>query len=93
MIGTRFLLVLALPLTLLATTARANFSVDEVVQGTQEGLKLFKTTEHAEHFVGFKAWKSGEEMKLKVYANHDGAPVEVNYMCHKHDDGLECHAQ
>lgn len=74
----------------------AGMSIAEI-QGTAKlAVEKFVAdhADHAEHFVGYKVWKSGDESKVKVYVNHDGMAMEYNYNCHKHDDGeLECHDQ
>lgn len=77
----------------ISLNAFAAFNVDNVVEASKLALDDFKTTTHAEHFVGFKAWKSGDEAKVKVYVDHDGMAMEVNYLCHQHDGEIECHAQ
>lgn len=77
------------------TNAFAAFSIDEVLDVTKLALKDFATEhpDHVDHFVGYKSWKSGEDAKVKIYVDHDGMSMEYNYVCHKHETGLECHAQ
>ena len=48
---------------------------------------------HVEHFTGFKAWKSGDDGRVKIFVNHDGMAMEYSYLCHFHDEGPECHLQ
>ena len=71
----------------------AAFSIADLQVGAKLATDKFETDQaaHVEHFVGYKAWKSGEEMKVKIYVNHNGMNMEFNYYCHKHDDGIECH--
>ena len=79
-----------------ASSAFAVFTPEEQLEGADLAIADFKAAhpDHYPHFVGAKFWKSGEEMEVKIYIDHDGMPMEFNYMCHKHDDGdKECHAQ
>ena len=48
---------------------------------------------HVVHFTGFKTWQSADDARVKIYVNHDGMAMEFNYLCHKHETGLECHRQ
>lgn len=75
--------------------AQAAFSIDELFAATKTAVESFKkeNASHVEHFTGYKAWISGEDSKVKVYANHEGMTMEFNYLCHKHDASVECHAQ
>ncbi len=91
----RNVLLLGASIAFFGTNALAAFSIDELVDVTKLSLKDFTTEhpDHVEHFTGYKSWKSGEDAKVKIYVNHDGMSMEYNYLCHKHDTGLECHAQ
>jgi hypothetical protein len=52
-----------------------------------------KENEHAQHLTGWKTWRSGDAVKVKIYVTHDGMNMEVDYQCHKHGDGkLQCHS-
>jgi hypothetical protein len=75
--------------------AKAEFTVDELQLASKLAVADFavKNVQHANHLVGYKIWKSGAESKVKVYVTHNGANLEFNYLCHKHDNDLECHAQ
>ena len=79
----------------MGTVAKADFSVEDLHVAATAATEKFSTDnpDHVAHFVGYKVWKSGEESKVKVYVSHDGMNMEFNYMCHKHDDGIECHNQ
>ena len=70
------------------------FTSAELITATQQAVADFETEnpDHAVHFTGFKSWKSGEDGKVKIYVDHDGHAMEFNYLCHKHDSELECHA-
>lgn len=49
---------------------------------------------HVQHLTGWKTWRSGADIKVKLYVSHDGMNMEFNYDCHKHGNGkLQCHAQ
>lgn len=76
-------------------TAQAAFSIAELHHATQLSTEAFEVANraHVEHFAGFKSWKSGEDSKVKIYVTHDGMNMEFNYLCHKHDEEIECHAQ
>ena len=82
-------------LALTSSAAFADFSPEQLLEVTKLAVDDFKATqgEHAEHFYGYKAWKSGGEARVKVYAQHEGATLEFNYNCHNHGGELECHAQ
>jgi hypothetical protein len=75
--------------------AQAAFSIAELQQATKLASDTFEAEhrDHVDHFVGFKSWKSGEDSKVKIYVTHDGMNMEFNYLCHKHDDKVECHVQ
>lgn len=90
-----FLAVAALALAA-ASPAMAAFNIQEMQQ--VEGLALAdfaqENASHVGHLTGWKTWKSGEDVKVKIYVAHDGMNMEFNYHCHKHGDGkLQCHAQ
>jgi len=78
-----------------SSSAWAAFSIDELHTATKKAVENFvrENPDHVSHFTGYKSWKSGEDAKVKVYVNHDGMTMEFNYLCHKHDDSIECHTQ
>lgn len=86
---------LAVSSLLAPTAAWAAFTPAELLEATKIAVDDFSTAnpDHVEHFTGYKAWKSGEDAKVKIYVAHDGMNMEFNFTCHKHDDGTECHAQ
>lgn len=75
--------------------AWAAFSIDELNTATKTATEDFKTRQpdHVAHFNGYKSWPSGEDAKVKIYVSHDGMNMDFNYVCHKHDSSIECHAQ
>lgn len=76
------------------TTAFANFTVNEMQQMTTLSIEEFvrENPDHSAHLTGWKVWKSGTVVKVKIYADHGGMNMEFNYGCHKHGDGqLQCH--
>lgn len=79
----------------IGSSAFAAFSIPEVHSATSLAVQDFatKNVDHAEHFTGYKTWKSGEDVKVKVYVAHDGMNMEFNYVCHKHGPKIECHSQ
>ena len=79
----------------LSGTASAGFSVEEVFAATKLSVESVKTTEpdHAQHIIGFKGWISEDDAKTIVYIKHDGMTMNRSFNCHKHDEGMECHAQ
>lgn len=89
------LLISAFGLIAYSQAAMAAFSIEELHTATKTAAELFKTdhADHAAHFTGYKSWLSGEEAKVKVYVSHDGMTMDFNYLCHKHDASIECHAQ
>jgi hypothetical protein len=81
--------------TFIGTPAFAEFSMDELLAVTKVALTDFTAAhpDHVDHFTGYKAWKSGEDAKVKVYVTHSGMSMDFNFVCHKHDEAMECHAQ
>ena len=79
----------------LSGSASANFTMDEVFAATKLSVESVKTNEpdHAEHIMGFKGWISEDDAKTIVYIKHDGMTMNRNFTCHKHEAGIECHAQ
>lgn len=77
-----------------APQAFGAFTPADLISATEKSVADFETAnpDHAPHFTGFKSWKTGEEGKVKIYVDHDGHAMEFNYLCHKHDNDLECHA-
>lgn len=75
--------------------AVSGFSIDDLVSANTLAVKAFQKdhSEHAQHFTGFKTWKSGDDAKVKIYVNHDGMAMEYNYLCHKGEAGTECLSQ
>lgn len=90
-----FALVTALSLAVMSASAFAEFTMDEIYDVTKVALEEFKTGNptHAPHFTGYKVWKSGDDAKAIIYVDHSGMAMKFNYLCHKHDTGLECHAE
>ena len=80
---------------LLSSVAHAAFSIEELNQATVLAVNDFKAANqaHVAHFSGYKSWKSGDDVKVKIYVNHSGSTMEFNYVCHKHGPEIECHAQ
>lgn len=80
---------------LIGSTAFGAFSIDELNKATSTATGSFQKdhADHVEHFTGYKSWKSGDDAKVKIYITHDGMSMEFNYVCHKHDTGIECHVQ
>lgn len=89
------LLALAAGVGFFASQAFGAFTSTELIDATRLAVSDFETVnpDHAEHFTGYKAWKSGEDSKVKIYVDHNGHMMEFNYLCQNHDDGIECHAQ
>lgn len=79
---------------LMTSPAFGAFTSAQLLTVTGIAVTDFETEnpDHAEHFTGYKAWKSGEEAKVKIYVDHDGHAMEFNYDCHNHDGEFECHA-
>lgn len=79
----------------LAGNSFAAFNFDELQNVTKLAYDDFVVwqPDHVEHFTGYKSWLSGDDARVKVYVNHDGMNMEFNYICHKHEEGPECHRQ
>lgn len=84
-----------LSLNLFGSTAFAAFGIEELHSATKIATAQFAESkpEHLEHFSGYKSWKSNEDAKVKIYVSHDGMNIDFSYLCHKHDDAIECHEQ
>ena len=87
--------LLATTLFLVPAIATAAFSPAELVDATELAISMFETDQaaHEEGFVGYKAWKSGEDARVKIYVSHDGVNMEFDYLCEMHPEGLDCHEQ
>lgn len=88
-------LISAFALFVTSQTAWAAFSIEELNTATKTATEDFKIKQpdHTVHFTGYKSWLSGDDAKVKVYVSHDGMTMDFNYLCHKHDPSIECHAQ
>lgn len=80
---------------LMSSSAMAAFSVSEMHTASALAVADFAKVNpaHAPHFTGYKTWKSGDDVKVKVYAAHNGMNMEFNYVCHQHGASIECHYQ
>ena len=84
---------------LFAGSAFANgdgLTADQLVDAAKLVLNDFKTDrpDLADDVTAFKAWKSGDEGKVRIYVTNDrGQSLSFVYGCHSHDDLFECHAQ
>lgn len=90
------LLGVALPFAFVSSIAfAAPLTMEELQAATKLAGEDFAKNQaaHAEHFTGFKTWKSGDEARVKIYVTHQGSNMEFNYQCMKHGDELMCHAQ
>lgn len=84
-----------------ANAARADedhgtISIQEMQQLTGFAIDDFskENADHVQHLSGWKTWRSGADIKVKLYVAHDGMNMEFNYNCHKHGNGkLQCHAE
>lgn len=88
--------IVTLGLALAASSvASAAFSVPDLHSASNLAVAdvLKNNPSHGDHLTGYKTWKSGEDAKVKVYVDHSGMAMEFNFLCHKHDTGVECHAQ
>lgn len=98
---TKYLFLTVAGVLAFSPVAKAAFSVAELQVAAKLGIEAFQKAqpEHSTHFIGYKAWFSGEESKLKIYVNHEGTTSEFSYLCHKHEHEhdsepeIECHAQ
>lgn len=80
---------------LFAGQAFGAFSIADLQVATKAATDAFSVAnpDHVEHFSGFKSWLAGDDAKVKIYVNHDGMAMEYSFLCHKHEEGVECHAQ
>lgn len=77
-----------------STSAMATFDIQKMQQVEALAVADFakENSSHVEHLTGWKTWKSGDDVKVKIYVDHDGMNMEYNYNCHEHGDGkLQCH--
>ncbi len=90
-----FVLVAGFSATFATASFAAEFTVAELLSATKIAVDDFARLNptHVDHFTGYKAWKSGEESKVKVYVDHSGMKMDFTFACHKHEADLECHAQ
>jgi hypothetical protein len=79
-----------------AAGEHGNISIQEMQQLTGMAISEFSAENagHVQHLTGWKTWRSGSDIKVKLYVTHDGMNMEFNYNCHKHGNGvLQCHVQ
>jgi hypothetical protein len=78
-----------------ASAGRAEVDFDQLQALSKVAFSDFSAAnpDHVQHFTGFKAWKSGDDGRVKIYVNHDGMAMEYTYLCHFHDEEPECHLQ
>lgn len=93
--GMKFIAAAGFLALTVSSPAWAAFTPAELLDVTKIAVDQFSTEnpDHAPHFTGFKAWKSAENARVKIYVDHDGHAMEFDFTCHKHDEGLECHGQ
>lgn len=73
------------------TLAFAEFTSVELLDATKTAVEAFEANNaHAEHFIGYKAWKTGADAKVKIYVDHGGMAMEFDYLCIKYEDATEC---
>lgn len=73
-----------------------SISLQEMQQLTGMAIDEFSAENagHIQHLTGWKTWRSGADIKVKLYVTHDGMNMEFNFDCHKHGNGkLQCHAK
>ncbi len=77
---------------LMATSAFGAFNSAQLIEATRSAVSHFEAEnpDHAAHFTGYKAWKSGAEGKVKIYVDHGGHAMEFNYTCADYDGDIEC---
>ena len=88
--------VLVLSGLLLTNLAQAEFSTAEMQAATNLAIEDYSRDNgsHAVHLSGWKVWKSGDAVKIKLYIAHDGMTMEENFECHKHSAAdIQCHLQ
>ncbi len=92
---TALALVSGVAALVIGSPAFAAFTSAQLIEVTKLAVEDFEATnpDHAEHFVGYKSWKTGEDSKVKIYVTHGAMNMEFNYNCHNHDGELECHVQ
>lgn len=77
------------------TQTWAAATIDELHIATKAACDEFQRThaDHVSHFTGYKSWISGDDLKVKVYVNHDGMNMDYSYVCQKHDSAIHCFEQ
>ena len=90
------LLIAILLLSLFSTPIFAQgFTVDQLSEAGKIASNLWigANADNNEKFVGFKTWRSDSDGKVKVYYKEGEQSLSVSYMCHTHDNAIECHEQ
>lgn len=87
--------MLMFSLSLANQGSAGTLTITEIQDTAKVALANFQKdhAEHVMHFTGYKAWLTGEDSKVLVYVNHDGMVMQYQYLCQKHENGTECHAQ
>jgi len=85
----------SLAFVLLSTKAFGAMGFDDLQAVTKLAYEDFVAAhpDMAAGFNGYKAWQSGDDAKVIIYMSHDGMSMQYSYVCHRHEEGLECHAQ
>lgn len=92
---TAFALVGSVAAFVIASPAFAAFTSAQLLDVTKLAVSYFETAnpDQVENLVGYKAWKTGEESKVRIYVLHGTMNMEFNYNCQNHDGELDCHVQ
>jgi hypothetical protein len=80
--------------TFVAPTAFAQFTATEMVEATRLATEDFgrQAPASAAKVWAIKVWQDGEDSRVKFYYLDDSnVKAEATYLCHKHDNLLECH--
>ena len=72
-----------------------SFTVDQLSEAGRLASNQWmgSSSSNNDKYVGFKVWRSGSEGKVKVYYKEGDQSLNVSYLCHIHDDEIECHQQ
>ncbi len=67
-------------------------SLSELQAASKTATELFasKNSGHLQFVTGFKVWKAGDDAKVKVYMNHHGTAMDVEYTCFRAAGAIDC---
>lgn len=66
-----------------SAAAHAAFTPEKLMEATKASVDNLRATSpaHFPHLVGYRTYKSEDDAKTTIYVDHDGMPMEFEYLC------------